>query len=207
MELVSSKVDAKGYVNEHYMINTCEFSDIKSRLISNEDLALRVSLVLVTRLLRQSDSSSLPRNVVSQIEYLDRGTETTMKKAEQFKGDVLGRFWHQHFWCENSLLVNMFKETGLLDESNGQKFLSLFHRLANRKLRGGLESLPGHLTIGALKSRSDRQGLTGEWIIFAKHKGKNYYIDIAMHKEAEDQEKLLSKLKNSSQAEFPFLWT
>jgi hypothetical protein len=53
------------------------------------------------------------------------------------------------------------------------------------------------------------QRLTGDWIIFAKHDGQNYYLDLATHEEAQGQansERLMQKLRDGSRAEFRFLF-
>lgn len=47
----------------------------------------------------------------------------------------------------------------------------------------------------------------GDWIIFAKHKGKNYYFDLATHQEGREPKRLISKLRAGSACEFPFLFS
>jgi len=53
------------------------------------------------------------------------------------------------------------------------------------------------------------QGLTGEWIIYGKHQGENYYLSLAKHSEAEQGQvaDLYARLHGSCQAEFPFLFS
>ena len=69
--------------------------------------------------------------------------------------------------------------------------------------------LAHHLVLGALEQRSVARRMTGDWIIFAKHKGQNYYLDLAAHAEGEPGKqayRLFEKLKNGSSTEFPFLF-
>lgn len=51
-----------------------------------------------------------------------------------------------------------------------------------------------------------RRGLTGDWIIFGKYAGENYYLDLATHEEGAEPEKLYEKLRQGSAGEFPFLF-
>lgn len=63
------------------------------------------------------------------------------------------------------------------------------------------------LVLSGFEERAKR-GLTGDWLIFAKHNGMNYYLDLATHEEGIDDNAhvLFEKLKNGSRAEFPFLF-
>jgi len=73
------------------------------------------------------------------------------------------------------------------------------------------DAWPNHLThqlvIGGFTERSER-GLTGDWLIYAKCEGQNYYLDLATHEEGlqDEADSLFNKLKNGSKAEFPFLF-
>jgi hypothetical protein len=50
--------------------------------------------------------------------------------------------------------------------------------------------------------------MTGDWIIFAKHEGQNFYLGLATHEEAMPQvaDQLYDKLRGGSAWEFPFLF-
>jgi hypothetical protein len=61
-------------------------------------------------------------------------------------------------------------------------------------------------TIGGISERADAGRLTGDWIIFGKRDGQNYYLDLATHEEGDDPEQLLQKLRVSGQIDFPFLF-
>ncbi|MGB7100328.1 MAG: hypothetical protein WBD95_16405 [Xanthobacteraceae bacterium] len=61
------------------------------------------------------------------------------------------------------------------------------------------------LVLDGFIDRANR-GLTGDWIIYAKHEGYQYYVDLAAHEEADDGERLYQKLRHGSFAEFPFLF-
>jgi len=51
--------------------------------------------------------------------------------------------------------------------------------------------------------RARAQELSGEWIVFAKHEGKNYYLTLAAHYEGDDQ--IFARIRDGCVGEFPFL--
>ncbi len=52
------------------------------------------------------------------------------------------------------------------------------------------------------------RGLTGDWLVYAKHHDRNYYLDLATHEDGskEHADHLLTRLKDQSNAEYPFLF-
>ena len=67
--------------------------------------------------------------------------------------------------------------------------------------------LTHRLVLQGFEERVQR-GLTGDWIIFARYEGKNFYLDLARHEEGKGSraEILFQRLRNGSHAEFPFLF-
>lgn len=64
------------------------------------------------------------------------------------------------------------------------------------------------LVIGGLERRSAAKELTGDWIIFAKHGGQNYYLGLVPHPAAGQNvdPQIYDKLRQGSAWEFPFLF-
>jgi hypothetical protein len=62
------------------------------------------------------------------------------------------------------------------------------------------------IIFGASEERAAAGRLTGDWIIFAKYNGDNYYLDLSSHEEGLDADRLALKLKNGNIMEFPFLF-
>jgi hypothetical protein len=56
---------------------------------------------------------------------------------------------------------------------------------------------------GSWLRRSDRQGLTGEWIVYAEHEGRNYYLCLAHHQDGDTH--VRSQIDALCCYEFPFL--
>ena len=71
------------------------------------------------------------------------------------------------------------------------------------------KALAHEFTVGAFEKRAGDKEMTGDWVIFAKHEGKNYYLGVSPHTEkntAHDDDALYRQLENGSAAEFPFLF-
>jgi hypothetical protein len=74
---------------------------------------------------------------------------------------------------------------------------------------------PGHITREQItefgngmresfEKREEEGRLTGQWIVFAKHEGRNYYLAVASHKE--NYQELYDRIVESCKEEFPFLF-
>jgi hypothetical protein len=49
--------------------------------------------------------------------------------------------------------------------------------------------------------------MTGDWIIFAKHEGQNFYLGLGTHDAAtREPDALYRRLRQGSEWEFPFLF-
>jgi hypothetical protein len=71
----------------------------------------------------------------------------------------------------------------------------------------GTDHLVHRLVLEGYEERAAR-GLTGDWIIYAKHAESNYYLDLATHEEGshEQAENLAKKLRNGCFWEFSFVF-
>jgi len=54
------------------------------------------------------------------------------------------------------------------------------------------------------RDRAAAGRLTGEWIIFAKHEGKRFYLTVALH--GEDDASIHERIVKWCQPEVPFLF-
>ncbi|MCP1486358.1 S-adenosylmethionine:diacylglycerol 3-amino-3-carboxypropyl transferase [Pseudomonas fluorescens] len=133
--------------------------------------------------------------------------------AEKFRGPILGRFWHKHYYdarhlpqnvlnkwfgeyaVKQELLKLKLREVLMADEddTNMEKY---WEAKANRVSHA--------IVYGGIEARKNRGALTGEWLIYYEHAGLNYYLDLADHRELNDQQKLFDRLKDECAWEFPF---
>lgn len=135
------------------------------------------------------------------------------KPATEFTAGLLAGLWHKHWFQAGFLLENLALE-------NDQNGLYLLHKGMRRRFgprpfdgrRAGREEVAAvtHAAVfdaiehraGAAARRKVVSRLTGEWIVFARSKGKNIYLTLACH--AESNEAILARCVPSVK-EFPEL--
>lgn len=185
-----------------------QIKQLKMQAVCDRSYWNRVSIALAVRLLDRSDPYFDQFAVLDELDYLEGISPCTQTKEEQqFKKKPLHPLWHKHFFMPKHLLRNVGLRWNLCD--NGNKDLTkLIERIAaedgdNPDVWPG--RLVDHLVVKGFNERAQR-GLTGDWIVYAKHEGKNYYLDLASHEEGLElnAEALLQKLRNGSQVDFPF---
>lgn len=170
----------------------------------------RISVALAFRLLDTSDPYFGSLSVLKELDYLEKIRPSSGTKAEQqFRKKPLHPFWHKHFFLPKHLLRNIGVRWNLRDGGN-RDLTKLIDEVAI-KYGESPDVWPNYLThrlvVQGFEERAQR-GLTGDWIIFANHEGKNFYLDLAIHEEGEEHkaDALLQRLRNGSHAEFPFLF-
>ena len=66
-----------------------------------------------------------------------------------------------------------------------------------------INELAHRASVESFEQRASDGKLTGEWIVFAKHEGKNYYLCLATHRTSDQS--IHNKIKAVCWREFPFL--
>ena len=64
------------------------------------------------------------------------------------------------------------------------------------------------MTTDQIEARADQEKMTGEWIVFAKHEGQNYYLTVSRHtdpKKPEEDKRLFWEIEQLCYRQFPFL--
>lgn len=159
------------------------------------------------------DYSFDQRSVVDELLYLESGgIPTRAKPAEPLSGMLEG-FWHKHFFEARFMVKNLAEETK-------KNFDILWHRdflnarqadpaLKDENDIGRLTGLMAQTLVhGAILNRAGSLGkrrtsrLTGEWIVCAKHEGKNVYLTLAVHNEV--NKSIALRIWQCGQ-EFPFV--
>jgi hypothetical protein len=163
------------------------------------------------RLLDRTDRYFNPFAVLDELDYLEGIRSASRTKPEApFKGARLQPFWHKHFFSSRHLLKNIGIRWNLADGGNREldRMIEEVAREHGDDPERWINHLTHRLVVGGFEERTVR-GLTGDWIIFAKHAGANYYIDLATHEEGtgERAKRLANELRSSCLAEFPFVLT
>jgi hypothetical protein len=147
-------------------------------------------------------------DVIQELEGVGRGCSP---KVGQFKHPPLKGFWKAHFFDARFIPRNLINYLGLEFE-NSPKFNALCTRVVAEEEKssskvGWQGRLVHEMTIGAFEERASKGGLTGEWIVFSKHNGQNYYLCISRHTNGEGDQHLYDFLYTLCQHEFPFLFS
>ncbi len=149
-----------------------------------------------------------PFQVACEIEALEKGETTGLKPPIQNRHPPLKGLWHKHYMQPGmaSLAINMqhglerfgipyFAQKGREAQEAGEERYITINDIApmvNDAVQGNFQRL------------RKAEMLTGEWIVFAKHEGLNYYLTLATHdKTTHEHERQL--IENICYREFPFL--
>lgn len=146
-------------------------------------------------------------DVIQDLEGVGRGIK---RRENQFKHLPLHGFWKAHFFDARFVVRNMINEMGI-EFKDSPKFSTLLRQAIgdeekNPSKHGWIGRLSHEMTVGAFEKRARRNALTGEWIIFSKHEGKNYYLCISRHFSGKEKDQeLFDFLQTLCQHEYPFL--
>jgi hypothetical protein len=155
-----------------------------------------------------------PDSVIREINALEgiRGPSQT-KSPAPLKHPPLAPLWHKNYAASGlrSMAINLRNEL----EKRG---LPLFEKHVRETTKVGeardmTEEDIGLITheavIGCWQRRFAAAEVTGDWIIYARHEEKNYYLGLSTHEGARDggHEKLRGQIDDICCAEFPFLTT
>lgn len=142
--------------------------------------------------------------VIEELKFLEgmQNQAPSTKPATQFTRQPLQGLWHQHFFSARFVGHNIAMH---MAETRLKKTVeSIFDPARSPTVtREMIEEMAHAVTLGALEERENQNKLTGEWIVFAKHQGQNYYLTLATHT-TEDQQ-TFDEINNMAYTEFPFL--
>lgn len=144
----------------------------------------RYSQVLVSQLLRCVEERIF--NVFSiydeigALEGMPGNRSPRTKPAAQFKGPLLKGLWHKHHAQARFLPLNVqlhWKSADIEDRIRG---IMQNDSIPDEKKAGAIADV--YVREGYAQ-RSNAQKLTGEWIVYARHQGRNCYLTLGQHNE------------------------
>lgn len=186
--------------------SSSEMISIKKFVTNGRPYGERISLALALRLLTIASADRL--YVLDEIDVLENIRRVSRTKPEEkFRHAPLDLFYHKHFSSLRHILWNIGTPWGLRYRGN-QRLTDLIREVASefgQRPDVWPHVLSYKVAVGGYAEQA-RQGLTGDWIIYGKYDGKNYYLDLATHWEGEESraQNLAEKLRLGSEAEFPF---
>jgi hypothetical protein len=149
-----------------------------------------------------------PAQVAREIDALEKGETTGLKPPIQNRHPPLKGLWHKHYMQPSmaSLAMNIqhgLKQFGIpyleqkvreAQEAGEERYFTIADvaPMANDAVQGNWQRL------------REAERLTGEWIVFAKHEGRNYYLTLTTHdKTTHEHER--QNIETMCYREFPFL--
>lgn len=164
------------------------------------------SLAVLLIALREGRGDYFP--VLDELDFLEGIRKSSKTKpAKRFEKDPrLHWIWHKHYSSARHIPRNVGLRWGL--NGRGNQALDQLLAAVAREHGGDPDMWPRvlahELAVGGYESRAGR--LTGEWILYAVHEGKNHYLTLGTHEEGGNPEGLLARLRQHCEAEWPFLF-
>lgn len=218
VKLSLSREKLEKYIEDICGLNRRSIPMIFPRISSN----LLVSMVLV-----HNDSPLNIHNIVAEIRYLEGLILHTKSKAEsKFDNSSLKGLMKKHFYDPVYFLKNVGASYNLAYEAQVEKnklqgietektkkekekekekplLKMATEHMQTLPKKEVIERIVYDLTIGDLKAREEAgKKLTGEWLVYKKYNGKNYYLTLANHKDSDEE--ILSRV-NMAYTDFSFL--
>ena len=146
-----------------------------------------------------------PFEIIDEIKSLEGVVPPRQTKpASEFKGTHLKGLWHKHFFAANlSLLAHNISNQlagGKLEKLVTEVFDPNKSRVVTKEMIGELSR---RVVVESLEDRAADNKLTGEWIVFAKHQGQNYYLCLTTHQSGD--ENIAQSIKAACLPQFSFL--
>lgn len=149
-----------------------------------------------------------PHKVLREIRALEgTGPVSILKPPTQFQRAPLRGLWHKHYQGAGLQSLAIDVRQGL--KTYGFPFFEEKFRAAQeageeRFLQPeDVSPLVDDMVSGNLRRRAEAQRITGDWIIYAQHEGKNYYLCIGPHNLGDDFYR--DQIDRVCSVEFPFL--
>jgi len=199
-----SNLDTSEYVKTS--IDVAELHQVKFAALEGRPYADRISFAFAVRLIQALNQGQGYYNIIDELDCLEGlRADSNTKSAEPFIGPTLRPLWHKHFIAPRHFLKNIGIRWAL-DRHGNRDLNRLLADIAKRGPDNWIGVLYHKLVFDGYWARAREKRLTGDWIIFGKYEGQNYYLDLATHEEGKDEKRLMEKLRYGCEAEFPFFF-
>ena len=144
-----------------------------------------------------------PNEVLREIKYLECGKPAPeTKPASPFLHKPLKGLWHKHFFTARFVphnISNALKNGGLMKLIQ-EVFDPNKSPIVTEEMIGEFSH---RFVYESIEDRANDNRLTGEWIVFAKHNQKNYYLCLNTHNAGDQM--ICDRINRYCLREFPFL--
>jgi hypothetical protein len=141
--------------------------------------------------------------ILRAIKDLEHGEPLSgVKPATQFENMPLKGLWHKHFFSAHFLVENIILGLGKTE----------LERLVSEAMDAAkstaemINELAHRVTHEPLETRNASKKLTGEWIVYLRHAGKNYYLCCNTHThDARGDQFIYDRIMEHCVRDFPLL--
>ena len=183
------------------ILSLTDIDDIKKAVARDYEFASRISTALALRLFFTDSPSGSLGTELAILEGCTLSTSRT-KPATQFYGKALHPLWHKHYFFAGRDMTFNIDRRWLRSKKRLPALLRNHSRNGSKPLE--IERMFKDLVDKAINDSTHLP--SGEWIVFAKVAGQNYYLDVAHHTDAVlpiDELTLITRLRTSCEWEFP----
>lgn len=190
-------------IKGHKIVVSSEQLDAFRQIYLEKELSSRLSdLIIFDMCILDLKFGIAPQEILASIKSLERGELCgNIKPATQFNKPPLKGLWHKHYFSARFLAQNISLGLGrngleklireVLDPSEPTITKEMIQELAHR------------ISHEPFEQRVAEKRLTGEWIIFAKHGGVNYYLSLDTHRSGDQN--IFDRIMNYCPRNFPDL--
>lgn len=190
-----SKLNKKFTITSHSGKNmVVEITDFAKFIGLERTAPDRYSLLLVLQLFGGFKSGFLDiAKVMREIEALEGiGGPSQLKPPILFRHPPLNGLWHKHYLESGirAVAINVqkrLKKYGIpsLKHNIEESEKANVKRVFTKEDAGAIVK---DLMHGNWERLAEAQALTGEWIIYARHEGQNYYLCLARHEHSQHED-------------------
>lgn len=173
----------------------------------------RVSLCMAVQLYGRHYGRDDYYPILDELDALEgRWRRRSTKEEAQFKCAPLAPFYHKHYFSAKHMVTNLGVRWGVHEGRQGNRdLLSMIECVAidcGETPAEWQSKLSYEFVMAAYVERAQQRRLTGDWIIFHKHNGENYYLAVVDHcvRGRENDQSLYDWLHMSCAWEYPFLF-
>jgi hypothetical protein len=160
-------------------VNSERLAEFRKLYVGDTEISDRISeLILFDMYIMDQKFGVNPRSILKSIKDLEAEEYSQgIKPAAPFNKLPLKGLWHKHFFSAHFLASNILLGLG----KTGLEKLVTNVIDPSKSTPEMINEMADRVTHEPLESRRSLGKLTGEWIIFIKQEGKNYYLSINTH--------------------------